>query len=164
MLHAHSVAPKGSWSARPRAGITLAYEERYRRRLRLTADDGTDFLLDLPETTLLREGDGLRLDDGSIVLVRAAPEDVVEVTGSAADLIRFAWHLGNRHLPADLTPDRILIRDDDVIVDLLLRLGAEVRKVRAPFNPERGAYSGIAAGHAHGHDSHHHSHSDHRHE
>lgn len=114
-------------------------------------------MLDLTETVLLRDGDGLALDDGTWIAVRAAGEDLVEVRGvRPADLLRFAWHLGNRHLPADVTADRILIRDDHVIVHMLEHLGAHVRRVRAAFNPEHGAYSGVHEHHHHDSDGHEH--------
>jgi len=90
---------------------------------------------------VLHHGDGLKLEDGGIVEVRAAAEALVEITAAdAGALARLAWHLGNRHLPAEIGGGRILIRDDHVIVDMLKGLGAEVRKVKAPFDPEGGAY------------------------
>ncbi len=113
---------------------------------------GTTFLLDLPRAAVLHAGDGLRLEDGRIVSVEASPEQLVEVT--AADvptLIRLAWHIGNRHIPAQLEPHRILIRDDAVIVNMLVGLGATVTPVMAAFTPEAGAYdsSGTQRGHHH---------------
>jgi urease accessory protein len=90
---------------------------------------------------VLHTGDGLKLEEGGFVEVKAAEEDLVEVRGrDAASFARLAWHLGNRHLPAQIEGERILIRDDHVIIDMLKGLGAEVRKVRAPFDPEGGAY------------------------
>jgi urease accessory protein len=90
----------------------------------------------------------LRLEDGRIVGVEASPEQLVVVTAAdAATLVRLAWHIGNRHVPAQLEPDRILIRDDAVIVNMLHGLGATVTPVMAAFTPETGAYdsSGTAA-------------------
>jgi urease accessory protein len=114
-------------------------------------DGGLDFLLDLVEPTVLHSGDGLKLAEGGFVEVRAAEEDLVEVRGrDAASFARLAWHLGNRHLPAQIEGERILIRDDHVIIDMLKGLGAEVRKVSAPFDPEGGAYG------QHNHDPGHH--------
>ncbi|MFM2043463.1 MAG: hypothetical protein RLY86_2039 [Pseudomonadota bacterium] len=162
---ATAVLPAGSWDAGVAADrITLDHDSRHRRRFRLRAAGGLDFLLDLPRATALRDGDGLALEDGRIVLVRAAAEPLVEVTAAdPATLVRLAWHLGNRHLPAQFDGDRILIRDDHVIVMMLHGLGAVVRPVRAAFNPESGAYAGGGHhhndhghghdhGHAHGHD------------
>ena len=98
---------------------------------------------------VLADSDGLALEDGVWIAVHAAPEQVAEVTAATpGDLLRLAWHIGNRHVPAQLVDDRILIRDDQVMVDMLRGLGATVRIVRAPFTPEGGAY----AGHRHGDD------------
>jgi urease accessory protein len=140
---AHEILPAGTWDAATATDrITLDYEGRHRRRYRYAADGGLDFVLDLKQTALLHDGDGLRLDDGRIVLVQAAPEALVAVGASNADaLIKLAWHIGNRHLPAQLSAERILIRDDAVIVDMLRGLGAHVEKIVAPFTPERGAYA-----------------------
>jgi urease accessory protein len=134
--------------------------ERRRRRFALTADDGTQFLLDLPEAPRLREGDGLLLERTGVVEVRAAPERLLELAcADAAALVRLAWHLGNRHVPAELRPGAIRIREDHVLAEMAVRLGARVAPLEAPFDPEGGAYAG--AGHAHGHhhdDDHHHPH------
>jgi urease accessory protein len=142
MLRATSVIPAGRWpAAEGRATVTLAHHDRHRRRIRLTADDGGAFLLDLSEATVLRHGDGLALDGGGYIEVRAAPEPLVEVRAPTPELLaRLAWHLGNRHLPAEIHADRILIRDDHVIVDMLKGLGAAVQAVEVPFDPEGGAY------------------------
>jgi urease accessory protein len=122
--------------------ITLSYDDRHRRRLRYVATGGTQFLLDLPHATVLATGDGLKLDDERIVRVAAAPEQLVQITAAdSGALIRLAWHIGNRHLPAQLEPERILIRDDAVIVNMLRGLGATVEPVIAPFTPEGGAYN-----------------------
>ncbi len=153
MRRAARVVPSGAWPQAERADhITLIYDDRYRRRLRLLGDGGTDFLLDLPEPVVLRDGDGLALDDGGYVMVKAADETLVEIRAKDPALfVRLAWHLGNRHLPAQIEADRILIRDDHVIVDMLKGLGAEVRAVSAPFNPEGGAYGQHNHDHRHPH-------------
>jgi urease accessory protein len=94
-----------------------------------------------PKRGVLHHGDGLVLEDGRIVEVRARPEPLLEVRGrDAHHLTRLAWHLGNRHLPAAIEPARILIRPDHVIAAMLLGLGAEVAAIEAPFDPEGGAY------------------------
>ncbi|MFI4987984.1 MAG: urease accessory protein UreE [Alphaproteobacteria bacterium] len=144
------ILPAGHWpKAEERDSVTLAYEARHRRRLRMSGERGSEFLLDLPHTVLMREGDGLRLPSGGYVRVCAAAEPLLEVTAaSAAALARLAWHLGNRHLPAEIGSARILIHRDHVIADMLRGLGATVRDVVVPFNPETGAYSG---GHHHEH-------------
>jgi urease accessory protein len=157
MIRAIQVLKAGSWQAAPADGVTLSYDERHRRRLRFVATGGTEFLLDLPRTTILRGGDGLQLEDGRVILVTAAPEPLLEIRAADADrLARLAWHIGNRHLPAQLAAGRILIREDSVIEDMLVGLGAEVRHVDEPFTPEPGAYDSshallLAPGQAHGH-------------
>jgi len=151
MRTATRVEHAGRWPRGEAAGsVTLAYDDRHRRRLRLTTDEGESFLLDLERATVLEAGDGLALDDGRWIEVKAAPEALVEVTAADAGLLaRLAWHLGNRHLPARIQPARILIRADHVICDMLRGLGARLRPVNEPFTPERGAYDGA---HTHGHD------------
>ncbi len=160
------IAPAGYWPVEHAAmSVTLVYEDRYRRRMVITADDGSStFLLDLPQARVLNDGDGLVLDDGAIALVRAATERVCDVICESPEaLARIAWHLGNRHLPVQVIPGGLRIRDDHVIVDMLVRLGARVTPRQAPFTPEGGAYAS-AHGHAHGdhHSNHHHRPSDHQ--
>ena len=132
----------GQWSPQTAVdSLCLNYDQRYRRRLRYVAAEGTVLLLDLPTATVLLPGDGLKLDDGGVVLIQAAPEALVEVTApDASTLIRLAWHIGNRHLAAQLEPTRIVIREDHVISSMLLGLGASVRPFQGTFSPESGAY------------------------
>jgi urease accessory protein len=139
---ATQVLPAGGWVERTaRDTVTLDFDDRFRRRRRYVGANGLAFLLDLEAAVPLRDGDGLLLEGGGVVLVRAAPEPLVEVTAETPEqLARLAWHLGNRHLPAQIEGSRILIRDDHVIVDMLRGLGATVRHVDAPFDPEGGAY------------------------
>jgi urease accessory protein len=133
----------GQWAPETAVdSLCLNYDQRYRRRLRYEAAGGTLLLLDLPRATVLLPGDGLQLDDGCVVLVNAAPEALVEVTApDAATLIRLAWHIGNRHLAAQLEPSRIVIREDHVISNMLAGLGASVRPFQGTFSPESGAYT-----------------------
>lgn len=139
--------------------VTLDETGRHRRRVAMTSDNGIEFLLDLPEARLLRHGDGLLLSDGRVIEVRAEPEALMEVRGrDARHLLALAWQIGNRHLAAQIGDDRILIRQDHVIRDMLEGLGASVSEISAPFDPEGGAYGGAHAGHEHHHD-HGHSHS-----
>ena len=144
MRRAIEAVPAGAWPRRRRVGVvTLGWDDRHRRRLRLAADAGDEFLLDLPAARVLRDGDGLILDDGGVVEVRAADEAVCDVAAeSPAALARLAWHLGNRHLPVEIRADALRIRDDHVIVAMLVGLGARVTPRRAPFTPEAGAYAG----------------------
>jgi len=168
---ARDILPAGSWDA---AGaddvIVLDYDARHRRRFRYVAAGGTGFVLDLARATVLAEGDGLALSDGRVVAVQAAPEALMAVQGSSpVALLRLAWHIGNRHLPAQIGADRILLRRDPVILAMLRGLGAHVELVEAPFTPEGGAYAaegGHGHDHRHGHDhdhAHDHAHGDHHH-
>lgn len=147
--------------------VTLAFDDRHRRRILLTAESGATFLLDLPRAVALADGDGLELDGGGgYVRVVAAPEAVMEVRAqSPHHLLRLAWHIGNRHLPAQILEGRILLRPDHVIADMLRGLGATVTETELPFQPEGGAYD---HGHAHDHSHEHgrgHSHGlGHRHD
>lgn len=135
----------------PAGRITLDETARHRRRMLMMSDEGIRFMLDLPQARLLRHGDGLLLDDGRVIEVHAAPEALYEVRGrDARHLLALAWQIGNRHLAAALDADRILVRRDHVIRDMLIGLGASVTEVEAPFDPEGGAYGG--AHHGHGHD------------
>ncbi len=165
MLHAHSVIPAGQWSGEPVDTVVLDFDERYRRRFAMTGVRGLGFLLDLPEAVMLRAGDGLKLDDGGIVEVVAAPEPLAEIRAAdSAALTRVAWHLGNRHLPTELTKRSLRIRRDPVIEEMARGLGALVVAIEAPFNPEGGAYVRAAGGHDHDHDHDHgHAH-DHDHD
>jgi len=176
MLHAHSVIPAGQWSGEPVDSVVLDYDERYRRRFAMTGVRGLGFLLDLPEAVMLRAGDGLKLEDGGVVEVVAAPEPLAEIRAAdAAALTRVAWHLGNRHLPTELTKRSLRIRRDPVIEEMARGLGATVAAIDAPFNPEGGAYVRAVGGHdhergddhAHGDDhdhNHHHGHDHHDHD
>jgi urease accessory protein len=145
MLRAREVRRAGSWHGETADRVVLPCDARHRRRRAIRTARGLEFLLELAEATLLRQGDALPLDDGRLVLVEAADEKVLEIT--AADrglLMRVAWHLGNRHLPTEVHEDRLVILFDHVIADMVRALGATVVERMAPFNPEGGAY-------AHGH-------------
>lgn len=136
--------------------ITLDHGDRHRRRIVLNADGGTAFLLDLDKADVLEDGDAIRLDTGWLVEVRAAPERLIEVsTDEALDLLTLAWHIGNRHVPAEITKGAIYIAYDHVLLDMLEGLGARTEIVERPFRPVRGAYHQ----HEHsGHSGHHHGH------
>ena len=130
--------------------ITLNETDRHRRRIALTSDNGIAFLLDLPAARLLRHGEGLVLDDGRVIKVCAEPELLLEIHArDPRHLLTLAWQIGNRHLAAQISEDRILIRHDPVIKTMLTGLGADVGEVTAPFDPEGGAYGGAHHGHSH---------------
>lgn len=150
----------GTWQEDSvRDAITLDFDGRHRRRRRYAGERGFAFLLDLPEATVLRDGDGLALEGGGFVAVRAAPEPLVEVTAETPErLARLAWHLGNRHLPTQIEGARLLIRDDHVVTRMLEGLGATLRRIEAPFDPEGGAYGEHNRQPAHPHGHHHHDH------
>ncbi|MCS6778467.1 MAG: urease accessory protein UreE [Geminicoccaceae bacterium] len=140
--------------------VTLPYDDRHRRRLTIRTDTGETVLLDLPEARHLHEGDRLVLEDGRRLLVRAAAEPVVEVVASdPRTLARLAWHLGNRHTPAQILSDRLRIRPDHVLEEMLARLGARLEHKQAAFDPEHGAY-----GHGHAHEHGPHAHDRHAHD
>jgi urease accessory protein len=127
----------------------LTYDARFLRRKRLETAAGEAFLVDLAQTVSVGHGDGFVLSDGRIVQVQAAAEALLEVRG--ADLVRLAWHIGNRHTPCQIEADRLLIQRDRVMRDMLAQLGADVSEVTEPFTPEGGAYGhGRTHGHSHG--------------
>ena len=139
--HITRVTPAGGWTGSAADMVVLDYDGRHRRRIVLTGLSGTRYLLDLAEAAHLRDGDGLELPAGGVVQVVAKAEPLLEVrAGSPEALLRLAWHIGNRHLAAQVFGDRILIRRDHVIAHMLEHQGAEVHEVEAPFDPEGGAY------------------------
>ena len=187
MLRAFCVVAAGRWKGEPVDSVVLDYDDRHRRRMTMKGTHGLEFLLDLDEAVMLRGGDALMLDDGRMIEVVAAPEPLAEIRASdMAALVRVAWHLGNRHLPTELTRRALRIRRDPVIEEMAKGLGAQVIGIDAPFNPEGGAYAkGGHAGHEHhghdhaeahahaeahvhgpgcGHDHHEHEHHDHGHD
>lgn len=153
-----AVRPAGDWSGAAADRIALDYEGRFVRRKRLLTASGGAVLLDLAQVHSLDHGDGLALADGRVIEIVAAPEPLLKITG---DLVRLAWHIGNRHTPCQVMDDHLLIRDDHVLKAMLEQLGAGVVRVEAPFRPEGGAYGhGRTMGHDHAHD-HSHDHGDH---
>ena len=153
MRRAITVHTRGHWPDQAAVDtVTLPFLDRHRRRIRLVADSGAPFLLDLARAQRLTEGDGLELDNGSYIRVRAAAEPVIEIAAdSPNDLLRIAWHLGNRHLPLQAIGGRLRIRADHVIAQMVEGLGGRITWLDAPFDPEIGAYAGAA--HSHDHDT-----------
>jgi urease accessory protein len=151
MRRAIAVHKSGHWPEEAAIDrVTLAFVDRHRRRLRLVADSGNPFLLDLARVQHLADGDGLELDDGGYVRVCAAPERVLEIEGDGpTHLLQLAWHLGNRHLPVQALDGKLRIRDDHVIAAMVEGLGGRITRLNAPFDPETGAYAGAQPGHEH---------------
>src|SRR6267143_3158971 len=166
MIRATQVRGQHRWTETPADTVVLDFDDRHRRRMAMTGTRGLDFLLDLENATVLRGGAALVLDDGRLIEVVAAPEPLAEIRGSDPQhLVRVAWHLGNRHLPTQITARGLRIRRDHVIEAMVKGLGARVIEIEAPFDPEGGAY---ASGHAHaaevgGHSGHAHSSREHGH-
>lgn len=154
-MRSSSVLPAGTWDpANATDRVVIDYDDRHRRRILLRTETGAKLLLDLAQAVRLRDGDGLALDNDGVVLVCARPEKLLEIHAhEEGELVRIAWHLGNRHLPVQLLDDRIRIRADHVIQAMVEGLGGHVEEIDAPFDPEAGAYSG-------GHHHHHHRHDD----
>ena len=126
--------------------VVLDADERHIRRKRIMLANGEDILVDFEKPVHLEQGDLLVLEDGRVAEVVAAPEELMEVCGhDAQHLVTLAWHIGNRHLPAQIDGARILLRRDRIIRVMLEQLGAKVSDVTEPFTPAHGAY------HAHEH-------------
>ena|SRR5215471_16661327 len=135
--------PAGHWPTdKESASLTLDFDARHRRRIRLTSDDGQDLLLDLPKAVAMADGDGLQLDDGRWIRIQAATEVLVEVRHKDPNqLVRLAWHLGNRHLPTEIRDQVLRIRPDHVIEEMLVSFGAHLARATVAFQPEGGAYN-----------------------
>lgn len=174
MIRATKVQGQHRWTESAADTVVLDFDDRHRRRMAMTGTRGLEFLLDLETAVALRGGDALVLEDGRLVEVVAAPEPLIEIRGSdLGHLVRVAWHLGNRHLPTQITGRGLRIRRDHVIEEMVKGLGARVIAIEAPFDPEGGAYAAVAepdhathghGAHDHGHHGHdHHDHADHGH-
>jgi urease accessory protein len=141
--------------------ITLDHAARNRREATLRAEGGTEIRLDLDMDTTLNDGDALRLEDGSLVQVKAAPERLLEVRAeNPLRLMRLAWHLGSQHGLAEITADALYVEDDPAVAELVRGQGCVATPVERPFRPERSAH---ACDHDHGHHHHGHSHGPHDH-
>lgn len=172
MIRATSVVRRPAVKAERVADtLHLDHEARHRRRIALTGEGGLAFLLDLDKATVLDDGDAAKLEDGRLVVIRAAPEKLLEIrTDNPLRLVKLVWHIGNRHAAAELTADALYIAHDHVLLEMVRGLGATVREVERPFRPERGAYEcDHDHGHDHGHDhahghEHAHDHAPHGHD
>ena len=150
------------------ATLELDWDTRQKSRFEATDSAGRTLGVFLPRGTVVRGGDVLVADDGSFIRAIAAPQAVLKIThctqhGTPYDLIRAAYHLGNRHVPIELKPDHLKIEPDHVLADMLRAMHLIVHAVDESFEPENGAYA--TGGHAHGHGHSHggHSHGDHSH-
>lgn len=152
MIRAVTVLERGTWDGEAVDTVVLDYDARHRRRITMNGVHGLSFLLDLPRPVAISSGDALQLEDGRLVAVQAAEEKLLEVTcENRHDLMRVAWHLGNRHLPTEIHEAAVFIRYDHVIEEMLKGLGAWTTVVSRPFQPEGGAYGqGTVMGHSHG--------------
>jgi len=128
--------------------VTLDFEARFLRRKRMVTDCGIAFTVDLAETVSLNSNDAFVLEDGRQIIIKAAAEPIIEIRHPS--LAKIAWHIGNRHTPCEISEDCLIIRQDHVLEDLLIRLGATLKNAEAPFNPEGGAY-GVGRTHSHEH-------------
>jgi urease accessory protein len=163
MIRATSVKGQYHWKEAAADTVVLDFDDRHRRRMAMTGTRGLEFLLDLENAIALRGGDALVLEDGRLIEVVAAPEPLAEIRcNDPQHLVRVAWHLGNRHLPTQITTKGLRIRRDHVIEAMVKGLGARVIEIEAPFDPEGGAYAGGGrAAHDHSaHDHHDHHHHD----
>lgn len=151
MLRVVSLKHEGeAGAAEPFDTVVLASDERHLRRRALALAGGDKVMVDFPEPVVLGDGDLLVLEDGRCAMVVAAEQDLHDIRGrDALHLAELAWHIGNRHLQAQIETSRILVERDHVIRTMLEGLGATVTNTRERFTPLRGAYSG---GHSHGRD------------
>ena len=159
MLTVNKLIPQGRGLAavlvRRAATVQLDWDVRQKSRFDATDSQGRSLGVFLPRGTLVRGGDVLVTEDGSLVQVLAAPQPVLEVRhcaqhGSAFDLLRAAYHLGNRHVALELKPDHLKLEPDHVLADMLRQQHLIVTETQSAFEPEGGAYGG--GGHGHGHD------------
>ena len=150
----HKIRKAGSWSGAFELCI-MTYDDRFLRRRVIRTVHDESLLVDLPHTTSLGDRDAFELTDGRLIEVIAAEEPLYEIKGK--NLTILAWHIGNRHIPCQIEPQRLLIVRDKVIGHMLEHLGAEVVEVKEPFTPEGGAYGhGRTHSHEHGATAHDH--------
>ena len=147
----------------PRGKLALPFDRRTKTRQRAVLEGGEEVAVLLPRGEVLRGGDLVAASDGRVIEVVASEEAVLHITcASPQQLARAAYHLGNRHVPVEVGEGYLRIAADHVLEDMLRGLGATIEPMRAPFEPEAGAYSG--GGHGHGHDDEHDHKHDHGHE
>lgn len=158
-MTATKISRHGQWQRPAWDVVVLAHDVRHLRRKVLRLEHGDEVLVDLEAAVSLVHGDALVLDNGMLVEVVAGEEDLLEVLPqNAVHLSELCWHIGNRHLAAQIEANRVLVLKDHVIKAMLEGLGAHVHTVSEPFHPARGAYSGHGLSHGHGHQHHGHDH------
>ena len=148
----HAISHSHHSDTEPFGTLTLDSNDRHLRRKLVTSDQGDKIIVDLPEAVLLADGDALVLEDGREIRIIAAKEELYEVRPGAVPLRHLAWHIGNRHLAAQIDVERILIRRDHVIRAMLEGLGATGTEVVEHFQPVHGAYHSHEHGHGHAHE------------
>jgi len=167
MLTINKLLPQGQGLApvllKRAASVELDWDVRQKSRFDITDSTGRQLGVFLPRGTLVRGGDVLVAEDGSMVRVQAAPQPVLVITpcaehGSAFDLVRAAYHLGNRHVQIELKPDHLKIEPDHVLADMLRAMHLTVKASNEAFEPEGGAYAAGGHTHDHAHDHHDHGH------
>ena len=171
MLQVSKIMPQGRGLAavlvKRAATVQLDWDVRQKSRFGATDSQGRALAVFLPRGSVVRGGDVLVAEDGSLIRVIAAPQTVLRITpcavhGSPFELTRAAYHLGNRHVPIELTPEHLQIEPDHVLADMLRAMHLTVVELQAPFEPEGGAYAAHGHGHHQGHHDHGHGH-DHAH-
>lgn len=167
MLTVNKLLPQGQGLAsvllKRAATVELDWDVRQKSRFAATDSQGRELAIFLPRGQAVRGGDVLVVEDGSMVRAIAAPQRVLKITacaedGTAFDLMRAAYHLGNRHVPIELQPDHLKIEPDHVLADMLRSMHMTVVEANLPFEPEGGAYGGHVTNDGHSHHGHHHGH------
>ena len=148
MLNSFNIIKNNKKNLKIIDNIHLSYEERFIRRKKMSSDEGIAFFVNLKETISLEENNYFELDNGNLIKVLSKEENLIEITGD--NLKQIIWHIGNRHLPCQIEEKRILIQDDAIILDMVLKLHGNAKKVIEKFNPEGGAY-GMGRTHSHKH-------------
>ena len=128
--------------------ISLSYDERFLRRKKLVSDNGFEFLVNLPETKSLNHHHAFKLKNGMLVNIKLKKEPLLEISGK--NLMQLIWHIGNRHIPCEISKNKIFIQNDLVIKEMIEKLGGEVKSINQTFSPEGGAY-GVGRTHSHKH-------------
>ena len=163
MLTANKLLPQGQGLSavllRRATTIELGWDVRQKSRFAATDSQGRALAVFLPRGQAVRGGDVLVAEDGSLIRVLAAPQKVLYITACAAhgtpfDLVRAAYHLGNRHVPIELQPDHLKIEPDHVLADMLRSMHMTVVEAAMPFEPEGGAYGGHVTHDGHSHHAH----------